>query len=76
MSPSTDNKIICHCLGVTETDIRSAISTGSVQTIKCVMNQTSAGTGCTACLRRINEMLCQGCDQSSASVEPAACVAR
>lgn len=75
MSPSTTEKIICHCLGVTETDIRSAISTGSVQSIKCVMNGTGAGTGCTACLRRINALLGEGCSQSS-SVEPAACVAR
>ncbi len=75
MSPSTD-KIICHCLGVSETDIRSAISTGSVQSIRCVMNGTGAGTGCTACLRRINALICEGGCPHSASVEPAACVAR
>ena len=75
MSPTTD-KILCHCLGVTETDVRSAVSTGEVQSIKCVMNGTGAGTGCTACLRRINALLlCEGSLQSE-SPQPAACVAR
>ena len=78
MFPSTStDKVICHCLGVTETDIRSAIATGSVQTIKCIMNGTGAGTGCTACVRRINALLGESCAQSSPpSVVPAACVAR
>ncbi len=64
MSPSSD-KIICHCLGVTETDIRSAISTGEVRSTKCVMNGTGAGTGCSACVRRIAALLCEECPQSA-----------
>ena len=74
MSPSTaTDKIICHCLGVTENDIRSAVAGGTVQSIKCIMNGTGAGTGCTACIRRINALI-----ESSQSVseQPAACVAR
>ncbi|MCA9068194.1 MAG: (2Fe-2S)-binding protein [Planctomycetaceae bacterium] len=74
MSPS-NNKMICHCLGVRESDIRSAINTGNVQSIQCVMSGTGAGTGCTACIRRISALLCDSCPQSS-SPEPAPCVAR
>jgi bacterioferritin-associated ferredoxin len=75
MSPSTSGKVLCHCLGVTETDIRVAISNGSVQSLKCIMNGTGAGTGCTACVRKINALICEGCPQSP-SAQPAACVAR
>jgi bacterioferritin-associated ferredoxin len=78
MSPSTNPEtILCHCLGVTETDVRIAISSGSVQSLKCLMNGTGAGTGCTACIRRLSALISEeGCPQSSPSVEPAACVAR
>ena len=74
MSP-TNNKIVCHCLGVTEGDVRSVVASGSVQSIRCIMNGTGAGTGCTACQRRINDLLCEDCPQSP-SAQPAACVAR
>jgi bacterioferritin-associated ferredoxin len=74
---SATDKVICHCLGVTETDIRSAIATGTVQTIKCIMTGTGAGTGCTACIRRLNALIGEGCAHSSPpSVVPAACVAK
>ena len=75
MSPSTSEKIICHCLGVTETDLRVAISNGSVQSLKCIMNGTGAGPGCTACLHKINALISERYPQSP-PVEPAACVAR
>jgi hypothetical protein len=39
------------------------------------MNGTGAGTGCTACLQRINALICESCPQSP-SAQPAACVAR
>lgn len=76
MSPSTKTeKVICHCLDVTETDIRSAVANGTVQSIQCVMNGTGAGTGCTACIRRINALIGEQASQSP-SEQPAACVAR
>ena len=49
--------VVCHCLGVTEMEIRGAVSTGAVEHLKCVMDCTGAGTGCTACHLRIRELL-------------------
>lgn len=51
MSPrkSADQKIICHCLQVTEQTVLEAIQTREIQTLKDVCRFTQAGDGCTAC---------------------------
>ncbi|HUG93031.1 MAG TPA: (2Fe-2S)-binding protein, partial [Planctomycetaceae bacterium] len=48
--------VVCHCLHVTEMEIRGAVSTGAVNLLKDVMDCTGAGTGCTACHHRIREL--------------------
>jgi bacterioferritin-associated ferredoxin len=53
----TSDKIICPCLGVTEAEVRGAVSTGLVQSLERVMECTGAGTGCTACRRRVAALL-------------------
>ena len=53
---STD-PVVCHCLHVTEMEIRGAVSTGAVETLRSVMECTGAGSGCTACHQRIRELL-------------------
>lgn len=64
LTQATD-RVICHCLQVTESEILSAASFRSACTIGDVIDCTSAGAGCTACHRRIIELL-----QQAASAAP------
>ncbi|MSR30915.1 MAG: (2Fe-2S)-binding protein [Gemmataceae bacterium] len=50
-------KIICHCLGITEQQILELKILKNVQTVREVMNETEAGSGCTACHRKIRDLL-------------------
>jgi len=59
-------RVVCHCLGITEGKIRGAISSGSVVSVRTAMQHTSAGTGCTACHCAIKELLDGRCPQESA----------
>lgn len=62
------DRIVCHCLGITESAVRNAVDAGGSQCVRDVMAQTEAGTGCTACHGRIKALLKQRLeDQSSAS---------
>ncbi len=47
--------VLCHCLGVTAGEIRAAAArcSGEAQLVEVVRETTAAGTGCTACHRRI-----------------------
>lgn len=58
---------VCHCLRISAEEIQTAADIADVPTIRCVMRLTGAGTGCTACHRRIQNLL----DQSrAAAAEP------
>lgn len=48
---------VCHCLKLTADDIRETVSDLEQPTVRCVMRMTGAGTGCTACHRRIRQLL-------------------
>ena len=67
MSTMIGDKVVCHCLGVTESDIRKATATGELDSLRAVMQQTGAGSGCTVCHRAIKAMLAGQCPSSSAS---------
>lgn len=54
-----NGEIVCHCLRVSRTEINEAIESGEVQTVRCVMRKTSAGSGCTACHCTIRRMLAE-----------------
>jgi bacterioferritin-associated ferredoxin len=45
--------VVCHCLGVTEDQLISAVATQDLRTLQEVRRRTGAGTGCNACHRRI-----------------------
>ncbi len=49
--------VVCHCLGVTEEQLVSAVSERDLRTLREVRRQTGAGTGCNACHRRIQLLL-------------------
>lgn len=55
----TDCKILCHCLRVTESQIHEAVVINGCRDIKGVMDCTEAGSGCTACHRRILAFLAE-----------------
>jgi bacterioferritin-associated ferredoxin len=59
MATVTDltDRMICHCLQIRESDVRAAVECGAVQSIRDVMNATTAGTGCTACHCAIRQIL-------------------
>ena len=54
---SNADPIICHCLGVAESEIRGASDFGGCQTVSDVKETTEAGSGCTSCHRRILALL-------------------
>lgn len=56
---------VCHCLRITEAEIRETADALSAPTVRCVMKETGAGSGCTACHRRIRDLLADQCPPSS-----------
>jgi bacterioferritin-associated ferredoxin len=50
-------RVVCHCLQITEDVIRAAARTFELRTIKDVRQHTGAGDGCTACHRRLRQLL-------------------
>jgi len=61
-SPSSDPEV-CHCLGITESEIRAARDFGDCETVNDVKSVTEAGSGCTACHRRIIDVLRHSCSE-------------
>lgn len=43
------DRIVCHCLGITAAEIRTAVAEGRAECLRSVMRETGAGTGCTCC---------------------------
>lgn len=54
-----NGEIVCHCLRISRDEINSAIDAGEVQSVKCVIRETSAGSGCTACHCTIRRMIAE-----------------
>jgi bacterioferritin-associated ferredoxin len=48
---------VCHCLGVTEGEIRETIAEQDLHTVRQVAQTCGAGGGCTACHRHIKRYL-------------------
>lgn len=51
------DQMICYCLGIRESQVVSAIESHEADHLKAVMNCSGAGTGCTACHKRIQAVL-------------------
>lgn len=41
--------VLCHCLNVTESQVKTAIAEHKLETVKQVMSCTQAGGGCNSC---------------------------
>lgn len=50
-------EIVCHCLQVTVSTVRAAVAAGGCRSVREVLGVTEAGGGCTACHRRIDELI-------------------
>jgi bacterioferritin-associated ferredoxin len=48
---------LCHCLRVTEEDVRDAVAAGAVSEVRDAMQQTGAGTGCMACRCALRDVI-------------------
>lgn len=58
---------VCHCLKVTEEMLIEAMARFGLQTLHEVRQHTGAGDGCTACHRRIRQVLQEAAQASSSS---------
>jgi len=48
---------LCHCLNVTEPEVREAIQQHDLVTVRGVAQACGAGGGCTACHRHLKRLL-------------------
>ncbi|MFQ5733382.1 MAG: (2Fe-2S)-binding protein [Planctomycetaceae bacterium] len=55
--PDSLRTIVCHCLHITRDEIEESIETASVGSLMCVIRETGAGSGCTACHCTIRSLL-------------------
>jgi len=54
---SCPERVVCHCLQVTEEALVTALQQLELRTLRDVREATGAGDGCTACHRRLHELL-------------------
>ena len=69
MERAEQDRVVCACLQVTERQLRAAVEQTGVQTVRELICATEAGTGCTACHRRL-----EGCLARWSSPPPPACL--
>jgi bacterioferritin-associated ferredoxin len=53
------DEIVCHCLRIAASEVRTAVETAQVTTVRQVMKATEAGTGCTVCHCKIRELIAE-----------------
>jgi NifU-like protein len=52
-----EGKVVCHCFGVTETELTRAITENNLQTVEAITNHTKAGGGCGGCVPELEDLL-------------------
>lgn len=76
------DRIVCRCLGISESEIRFALMEGTAEGLRTVMERTGAGTGCNCCHRAIKDLLArerlqeQATAQCDGSASSPTCVTR
>jgi len=65
--------VVCRCLGITEDELVTVLTTLEIRTVHDVRRHTGAGDGCTACHARIQSYIDS---YSSSSSSPEICSAR
>jgi bacterioferritin-associated ferredoxin len=56
-APASAEEFACRCLQVTFAQLDSAVDCGQADSVHALIRATGAGTGCTACHRRIRHWL-------------------
>lgn len=51
------DRVVCRCLGVSESEIRCAVMEGTANCLRSVIRVTGAGGGCNCCHRAIRDLL-------------------
>ncbi|MDC0308230.1 MAG: (2Fe-2S)-binding protein [Planctomycetaceae bacterium] len=54
---TANDKMVCYCYGLRESDIQQTVQLHGCQELQAVMSCSGAGTGCTACHRRIQAVM-------------------
>ena len=49
--------VVCHCLQINESTIRDVVARCPAMNLRQMGEQTGAGSGCTACHRRLRQLL-------------------
>lgn len=52
-----EDKTLCFCMGLTESEVRDAIISKKLKTVEEVGEATKAGTGCGGCQPNIQKIL-------------------
>lgn len=55
--PPAKPKYVCHCLKVDGQTLHHAITQQGADTLEKLQQQTQAGTGCRACIKRLKQWL-------------------
>lgn len=55
--PVESDRIVCHCLQVRESQMQECVAMLELATVSQVKAHCGAGGGCTACHRRIREII-------------------
>ncbi|HIF00856.1 MAG TPA: hypothetical protein EYG03_31305 [Planctomycetes bacterium] len=59
MHSSHQDKIVCQCLGISESEVRAATDFAGCRTLCDIKKTTAAGSGCMSCHVRIKAILRQ-----------------
>ena len=56
---ASGEQVVCHCLRVRACDVREAIAKGQADSLRAVMQETQAGSGCSCCHAVIRQLLAE-----------------
>ncbi|MBM9519065.1 Fe-S cluster assembly protein NifU [Desulforhopalus vacuolatus] len=55
--PAVEGEVVCECFGVTDVEIKRAVTESHLRSVEDITNFTKAGGGCEKCLGRLQEIL-------------------
>jgi NAD(P)H-nitrite reductase large subunit len=58
------DEVVCHCLQIRRSEVKTAAGTQEATSVRRIMKATDAGTGCTACHSRIRQLLAEYAEET------------